>query len=343
MAKKYLALTYLKYFFIILFALVLFFVGLDFLQAMKSLPKSANLQFLYILYRALSGIDLLFPISLVFALIALKVHLIRSNELVALYALGYSKKDVLRPLFGGAMLLTLLYLLLHFTSFAYAKEYAENIKQYSSIQSTTKDLYFKYNDRYVYFQKLYPLQKRAANVRVFDTNGTHLERVVIGQEAFFRNNTWHIPRAKIVQNLGDHIAIRVASVDTLQGYKPKILDSVYEGKTSMTLLDAIYAIKLFLHQNIDVQKLKAVLYYNLFYPFFAPLLMLILFYFVPLSSRIGSVNLFSFAAIAATLFVWGFLYVLIKLAFNGTLQPEIAILLPIFFLFVAALWFYKRF
>ena len=343
MAKRYLALSYLKYFFIILFALILFFVGLDFLQAVKALPDSANLQVLYVFYRTLAGIDLLFPISLVFALIALKVHLIRSNELVALYALGYSKKDVLRPLFGSALLLTLLYLILHLTSFSYAKEYAENIKEFNSLQSATKELYFKYNDQYVYFGALYPLQKRARDVRVFDTNGTHLERIVISKSAYFSQDSWHMPRARIIENLGDKISIKTRDVTTLHGYKPKILDSVYEGKTSMTLLDALYAIELFVRQNIDIQKLKALLYYNLFYPFFAPLLMLIIFYFVPVSARLGNVNLFSFAAIAATLFVWGVLYVLSKLAFNATLMPEIAILLPIFFLFTTALWFYKRF
>ncbi|BCD67540.1 LptF/LptG family permease [Nitratiruptor sp. YY09-18] len=343
MAKRYLAKLYSKYFLIILSALVLFFVGLDFLQAFKKLPDSANLQLLYIFYRFLHGIDILYPISLVFAMIGLKVMLIRSNELVALYALGYSKRAILAPMFLTSLVLTFIYFFLHLTSFTYANEYADNIRKYNSLQSATKELYFKYNSSYVYFDKLLPLAQEAFDIRIFETKGRNLQKIVTAKRAKFTQDHWHLFGAKIVQNFGDHIEVRRSDLNTLYGYKPKILDSVYEGKSNISLLDAIYALELFYKQKIDTQKLKAVVYYNLFYPFFAPLLMIIIFYFVPITARIASLNLFSFGAIVFTLFSWGVLYTLAKMAFNGALKPEAAILIPIGILFIVSFYFYKKF
>ncbi len=343
MASRYLGILYLKYFFLILFSLVLFFVGLDFLQAVKSLPHSANLQILYAMYRFFNGVDVLFPITLVFAMISLKLYLIRSNELVAFYAAGYSKKALIRPLFVIAIILTLLYLVLHMTSFSYADEYAKNIRKFHTFVSSTKNLFFKYRQSYVYFDELIPLQKSAKRVRIFDLNGSQLSSLVLAKEATFHQKSWHLSNATIVEKLPHKIAIHSQNIDTLKGYKPKILDSVYEGKTAISLLDAIYALQLLKEQHIRTKKLEAVILYQLFFPFFAPFLMIIIFYFVPISARIGNLGLFSFGAMLAALITWGLLYALAKLAFTESIDPLIAIVLPQLLLFFAALWFYKKF
>ncbi len=343
MAKRYLLKQYVKYFFLILFALVLFFVGLDFLQALKSLPKSANLQVLYLLFRTFHGIDVLFPVSIVFAMIALKVHLIRSNELVAFYALGYSKRDMIKPLFITAVFLTFIYLLLHLTSFTYADEYAKNIRKFHSLSNSTRELFFKYNNSYVYFDQLFPLQKMAKKVRIFEVNGTKVVRIVKASNAYFENDHWRIENALVIRNEGDKISTSVATLRSLYGYRPKILDSVYEGKTNISLLDALYALRLLKQQHLGSQKIKAIVFAHLFYPLFAPFFMIIVFYFVPISARLTSVNLFSLGAIVSTLIVWGLLYTLVKLSFTGVLAPEYTILLPIALLSVIAFYLYKKF
>ncbi len=343
MASRYLGILYLKYFFSILFSLVLFFVGLDFLQALRSLPSSANLQILYAMYRFFNGVDLLFPITLVFAMISLKLHLIRSNELVAFYAAGYSKKALIRPLFIIAVALTLFYLVLHMTSFSYADEYAKNIRKFHTFVSSTKNLFFKYQNSFVYFDELIPLQKSAKKVRIFDLNGSELASLVLAKKATFEQKSWHLPQATIVEKLPHKIAIHQQDIDTLRGYKPKILDSVYEGKTAISLLDAIYALRLLKEQNIRTKKLEAVILYQLFFPFFAPFLMVIIFYFVPITARLGNLGLFSFGAMLAALVTWGVLYALAKLAFTESIDPVVAIVLPILLLFGTALWFYKKF
>ena len=346
MVHRYLGSLYLKYIFLILFSLVLFFVGLDFVQALKSLPSSASLQILYAVYRFFHGVDILFPISLVFAMISLKLYLIRSNELVAFYAAGYSKKALIRPLFLIAIVLTFFYLVLHMTSFSYADEYAKNIRKFHTFVSSTKNLFFKYKESYVYFDELIPLQKSAKRVRIFELNGSggsELSSLILAKKAAFHQESWHLPNATVVKKLPHKIAILSKDIDTLQGYRPTILDSVYEGKTAISLLDAIYAFRLFKKQHIRTKKIEAVILYQLFFPFFAPFLMVIIFYFVPVTTRLGNLGLFSFGAMLAVLITWGLLYALAKLAFTESIDPFVAIVLPQILLFGTALWFYKKF
>jgi lipopolysaccharide export system permease protein len=343
MAKRYLLKLYLKYFFSILFALILFFVGLDFLHAVKSLSDSANLKVLYILYKSFYAIDILLPITLIFAMIALKVELIRSNELVAFYSVGVDKKDIIRPLFFTSVVITIFYILLHTTSFAYADEYAKNIRKFHTLFNVTKNLFFKFNDSYVFFEELMPLRKLAKGIKIYQLKEDNLDYIVKANEATFKNGAWHIKNAMLIKNLPEKIVIEKKDITTLVGYKPKILDSVYEGKANITLVDALYALKLFLKQNIDTAKLKSVIYANIFYPFFAPLLLVIIFYFVPVSARVANLNLFVFFAILLSLILWGMLFIFIKLSFNGALASEYAILLPIALLALLAFVFYKKF
>ncbi|WP_281951367.1 LptF/LptG family permease [Nitrosophilus kaiyonis] len=347
MLNRYLSFLYIKYFFIILSALIIFFVGLDFLQNAKSLPNSANLQILYILYKSFYAIDILLPITIVFAMISTKISLIRSNELVAIYSIGYDKKSVIKPLFVLSFLITLFYILLHTTSFSYANENADNIKKHKFLTSATQNLFFKYNNYYIYFKKLYPFRKEAKDIKIFLMKDHKLEEIIRAKSAFFKNNSWKIENATIVKKIDNKNPklkiLKSKNIDILQGFKPKILDRVYEGKTSFSIIDAILAIKLLKEQNINIQKIKAVLYSQIIYPFFAPFLMVILFYFVPITQRIASITIFSFGAIIFSLSIWGVLYALVRLSFTGVLIPEITTLLPISTLFIISLLFYKKY
>ena len=98
---RYVAQLYLKHFFIIAFALAFFFAGLDYMQNASKL-NGFNIKVLYLFYKGSYALNLLFPIALVFSMIVAKMALIRSNALVSFYALGYSKKAVLRPFFWVA-------------------------------------------------------------------------------------------------------------------------------------------------------------------------------------------------------------------------------------------------
>ncbi|RLA84197.1 MAG: permease, partial [Epsilonproteobacteria bacterium] len=119
---KYLLFKYIKYFFIILIALELFFVGIDMLQYFSRLPKSANLQLLYIMYDIFFTLTITLPLSLVFAWIVTLTALIKNNELVSFYALSISPKSILKPIISISILLIMILIGLQTTPLAYSAE-----------------------------------------------------------------------------------------------------------------------------------------------------------------------------------------------------------------------------
>jgi lipopolysaccharide export system permease protein len=122
-----------------------------------------------------------------------------------------------------------------------------------------------------------------------------------------------------------------------------MLDQVYEGKVNFTIKNAIDAIILLDRQNIDISSIKGALYKIFIYPFFVPCLVVIIFFFVPISVRFLNVSLFSFGAILATLLVWGILFMFIELSNNKTISSEIGVLFPVFILFLIALRQWRKY
>jgi lipopolysaccharide export system permease protein len=349
LAFRYIAYHYLKYFFIILGALVLFMVGFDYMGNMDSLPKSANLLVIYLVYKSFFAIDMILPMALVFAMISTKIYLIRSNALVSFFSLGYSRVDVLKPFIVVSTVIIMLFIGLHTSSsFAHAKEYASNIVRNSQYLSPTRDLFFTYKGQFVYFSKMIPLQQRAENIRLFSVKDGSLKEVLIAKLAIYRDGSWYIKSADIITKPDDLSAtshgIEISKGEDLKilhGFRPKILDQIYEGRVDFTVGDAIDAIWILDEQNINTSTIKGALYKIFIYPFFAPLLIIIIFFFVPMSVRFLNVSLFSFGAILSTLLIWALLFVLMKLSDTKTIPSEIGIILPIVILLLIALRQYR--
>jgi len=349
LAFKYISFHYLKYFFIILGALMLFVVGFDYMQHVSELSKSANLLLIYLVYESFYAIDLLLPLSLVFAMISTKIFLIRSNALVSFFSLGYSRVDVLKPFVMVSTTIIILFISLHsWSSFSRAQEFSRNIRQHAQYLNPTRDLFFAYKGKYVYFSKLLPLQERAEGVRVFNIKKDSLKAVIVASSAKYRDGFWNIKKGDLITKPDDlslvSAGIKVTDANDLkilQGFRPKMLDQVYEGKVNFTIADAIDAIILLENQNIDTRTIKGALYKIFIYPFFVPCLIVIIFFFVPMSVRFLNVSLFSFAAILATLLTWGVLMMLLELSNNKTIPSEVGIIAPIMILFLLALWQWK--
>lgn len=348
---KNISLLYLKYIFIIISALVLFFVGFDFLDNAKHLPDSANLKLLYVMFRSYYALDILFPISLIFALIATKIVLIRSNALVAYYSLGYSRLYILKPFILISTILITLFILLHtYQPFAKANEYAGNITSNKTNSAPTENLFFTYEDYFVYFKELHPLQHMAKGVRLFKIKNKNLEKIIVAKEAYYVNDYWTLIDAKTLvkpKNVAlDSTGIQVTSngnLPLLKNFRPKILDQVYEGSTTYSISDALEAIKILDEQHVNTDKVKSVLYKTIIYPFFVPFSVIIIFFFVPVSPRFFNVSLFSFGALLATLVIWGVSFTLIQLANAKTISGEVGIVLPVIILAIisAIVWFKK--
>lgn len=345
LAFKYISFHYLKYFFVIMIALVLFLVGFDYMENAEQLSKSANLTLIYLVYKSFYAVDLLLPLSLLFAMIATKIYLIRSNALVSLYSLGYSRIDVLRPFLFVSLGITILFVSFHsLSSFSRADEFSRNIRKNAQYLSPTRDLFFTYKDQYVYFSKMLPLQEKAEDIRIFSIVNNSLKEVIVASSAIYRDDFWVIKDADIITKPDDmsfeSLGISVSENNDLKmlgGFRPKILDRVYEGKVNFTIQDALDAMTLLEDQKIDTRRIKGALYKIFIYPFFVPCLVVIIFFFVPVSVRFLNVSLFSFSAILATLLVWGILYTLIELSNNKTISSETGILVPVVLLFLIAI------
>jgi len=351
LAYKYITYHFLKYFFIILFALTLFAVGFDYSTMPEKLTLSANLLLIFLVYKFFFSIDMLLPIALVFAMISTKVYLIRSNALVSFYSLGYSKVDVLKPFVYVSSFIVFIFIMLHAVpSFARANEYASNIKHNSEYLSPSKDLFFSYEDKFIYFSKMIPLQQRATGIRVFKAQDGSLKEVVLAKEARYVEDYWYIKKADIItkpDNLSySSPGIRVQKnkdLKILYGFRPKMLDQVYEGKVNFTVQDAFEALFVLKDENVNIDSIVGALYKIFIYPFFAPFLIVIIFFFVPISSRSINISLFSFGATISTLLVWGIIFMFSELAKNKTIASEIGIVMPVFILFVIAIRQWRKY
>ncbi len=351
LAFKYISFHYIKYFLIIMLALVVFLVGFDYMENAEKLSKSANLVLIYLVYKSFFAIDMLLPLALIFAMISTKIYLIRSNALVSFYSLGYSRVDVLRPFVVVSSVITVVFILLHsLSSFARADEFSNNIRKNAEYLSPTRDLFFTYKDKYVYFSKMLPLQERAEDIRVFTIKDNSLKEVLVAKSATYIDEYWSIKEADIISKPDDmtldSLGIKVTheqELKILHGFRPKILDQVYEGKVNFTIKDAIDALVLLQDQNVNTSNIKGALYKIFIYPLFVPCLVVIIFFFVPMSVRFLNVSLFSFGAILATLLIWGILFMLIELSNNKTIPSEVGVVSPVVILFLIALWQWRKY
>ena len=351
LAFNYISLHYIKYFFIILTALVLFFIGFDYLDKADELSRSANIILIYIVYKSFYAIDVLLPLSLIFSMITTKIFLIRSNALVSFFSLGYSRIDILKPFVVVSTVIIILFISLHsWSKFSRANEFSENLRNFHLYLSPSRDLFFTYEDKYIYFSKMSPLKKEAQDVRVFSINNKSLQEVIVAKKALYRDQAWHIAEADILvkpENMsftspGIEVS-QAKDLEILKGFHPKMLDQIYEGKVNFTIGDAIDALILLDKQGVDTSSIKGALYKIFIYPFFVPCAIIIIFFFVPISVRFLNVSLFSFGAILATLMVWGILFMLIELSNNKTIPSEIGVVAPVVILFLIALRQWRKY
>lgn len=345
LAFNTLSFIYLRYFSIVLIALSSFMVGFDLMDNASELPNSANLVLIYIMYKYFYAIDMMLPISLVFGIIASLVELIRTNALAAYYALGYSKTRIMAPFLSVAIGTVAGYIALHSTNFAHSNEFANNLRETSQFIRPTSNLFFTHEGNYIYFGNLYPLSKRAEDIRIFTLEKGRLKEALSATDAVYDDGYWNIKKAHLIRppQMFDLNGAGIVSEDrenikVLRDFKPKILDQVYEGKANFTISDGLDALKLLENQNVDVAKIKSALYRIFITPWFAPILMVIFFSYAPVSGRFLNISFFSFGAILVTLIVWGLFFMMGELSNNKTLSPEMGIITPIIVLSCVMLW-----
>lgn len=333
---RYLSGVYLKYFFIVFFALEFFYVGVDFLVNLKDIPQSANITLLYIGLTALIAVNYVLPLSLVFAFIITKFNMIRSNELVSFYALGISKNRLIAPIFFIALGISFFHIYLNSTPFAYALEYQNNIENYNNFGRISTGMFVKYENKYIYINSLNPSANYAENLTILHKDGNKLKAYEKVKNANYSSNEWQfneIKKTNFPSNLklgsdGYKDKIETTRSDLI-GFDPKVVEQVYESSNVYSIKDALRTLKTFQNQDINVNGIKSALYNLIFFPLFAPFMILILYYYLPVIARFFNLALISFGFIIVTLTLWGVLFLLIRFSSNGIIYPEIGIIVPI--------------
>jgi lipopolysaccharide export system permease protein len=346
---KYILKKYLINFIIVLISLEIFFVGIDFLQNFKSIPHSANLQILYVLYMTFFTLTITLPLSIVFGWIVTLVVFIKNNEFVAFNALGATNKKIILPVISIAVLLLSLLITLQMTPLAYSSDQKKKILDNEYFTSSKSDIFLKYNDYYVYFKKLLPLEKRAEDIHIFRVSGKDVIETIVGEKAYFQNDRWYVLNVKIIEKPKDlnadssKLDIRYEKfLHTLDGFKPKILDNVYDSKSDFSIIDAISAVILLNQQGINTDKIRSILYNLTVIPFFVIPLILLIFAYASLNSRFFNMGKFTSFSIFGTLVIWGLFFMLYKFTNGGILIPEVSILVPMLLWIVISLYFYNK-
>jgi len=342
---RYIANHYLKNLLAILFGLSFAFAAIDYFQHVQALSVSSNYKILYIFYMWQEALGMLYPLALVFALIMTKLALVKQHTMAALHAFGYSQKKLLAPLLVVAAFVYAVFVLLHTTDFSYAKDKAHMLLENRLHDYDVNDIFFKYNDTFVYIKRLDPVEKKIEGITIFKVAGYQVRYTIKAPVALFDGEEW-IAQSAVVKTHqyrnGELIRYKVekrASIATLHGYKPKIIESLYEGK-ALNIIDAYRTWKLLEAQHLNSDKIRAVLYDKIIIPLFAPALMMILFFKLPFHARMANLGAAVAFSLGGTFLIWGILFGLEQIGANGVLVPELTTMVPVAFLWVYALWLF---
>ena len=342
---RYMTELYIKNLLAILFGLSFSFAAIDYFQHVQELSVTANYKILYIFYMWQEALGLLYPLAIVFAVIMTKLSLVKSNTMGALHAFGYSKSRLLLPLLIVAALTYSIFTFLHTTEFSYAKEKAKILLENQINAYDINDLFFKYNDSFVYIKKLDSVKKKIEDITIFQVEGYQVRYTIKAPVATFDGKEWDAQDATIKTHIYENGKLKryrvesKKSIKTLEGYKPKIIESLYEGK-ALNIIDAFNTWKLLNKQNLNSDKIRAALYDKVIVPLFSIALLLILFFKIPFHARMMNSGSVIALSLGATFVIWGLLFGLNQMGANGVLIPELTAILPITLLWIYAIYVY---
>ena len=343
----YLTYHYLKNFLILLGGISLAFAVIDYFQHTKELEGAFNIDILYIFYMWQEALALLYPLVLVFALIMTKIALVKNSNMAAFYAFGFSTARLFAPFLVVAVVVYLLFLALHTTSFSYAKENAESLLHDEMGAYLQDDLFFKYNDTFVYIKNLDPVNKVIKDMTIFKVTKNQIDYVMHSKRSVFNGESWDAYDVDLKThhhkdgNLVNYDESRLASIKTLEGYKPKVIESLYDGK-ALTIDDSLNTWKVLLKEGINSDKIRASFYEKVVMPLFAFFLMAILFSWMPFYGRFADFTKTTAISLGITFLVWGVIFGLHQLGTNSVAPPEVTSLLPIVLLAFYTLYKYKK-
>lgn len=349
MLFRFVGFIYIKFILLIFVSLQMFFIGIDTLKYADKLPDSANLLILFFMYDFLYALNYTFPISVILASVACYIILLKSNQLTAILSIGYSKKQILMPIFCICVFLNCFYIGLNATPFVYSQENIDNIIQRGSINDAKNNLLVKYDDDYIYIEKIFPILQKAHNIEIFETEGLRVNKFIKANEAYFDGTWWILDSASITEipkdmNFKDsklHTEV-IKNYKILKDFKPKILDIIYQNKPNVSITDALNAMFLMHEQGTNTQKIRSILYSFIAIPVAIPFAIIIMSFYVPSLSRYSNLAKLGFIFVLLCLITWGVFFMLSKLSISGFLQPEFGVIVPLCVFIITALFYLRR-
>ncbi|PHS41817.1 MAG: hypothetical protein COB07_01900 [Sulfurovum sp.] len=342
---RYLSKLYIKNLLAILLGLSFAYAVIDYFQFAQHLDVASNYKILYIFYKWEEALGTLYPLATVFALIMTKLALVKNNTMGALHAFGYNKKRLLLPLFTVASVTYAIFLILQTTEFAYAQDKAGALVKNELDVYDVNDIFFKYDDTFVYIKTLDPIKKIIEDITIFKVEGHQVRYTINAPKAEFDGTKWHAKDATIKTHIYENNILQrykvehKDNIETLEGYKPKIIESLYEGK-SLNTLDAYQSWILLGKQGLDTDTIRAIFYDKVVVPLFALALLVILFFKLPFHARMVNLGAVIAFSMAITFSSWGLLYGLSLLSSNSILIPELTAILPVVLLWIYAIYVY---
>lgn len=343
----YIVKLYTKNFFILSFGLSFIFGLIDYLNSSSEIQGSANQHILYIYYILQKAVDIVYPLSLIFAVIMTKIDMVKQNTIGALYSFGYSSTSILSPILLVALLVYLSFVWLQTTSFARANSDAFAIKLGQDNHSS-ENLFFKYHDTFVYINELNGINKQIYGLSLFKTKDNQVLYTIRAKNARFDGKAWNIIDGQMQTHIYDKRGILVRYKDsfhgnfiTLNGYKPSVMEALHNGQ-EMKIGDVVRGIRLLKNQGLDTTKIRSYLYEKVIFPIFVFGLIVILFYKIPSYARFSNSALVSAISIGASLVAWAILIGLGRLGTSGVVYPEIAYGLPVLLIALYALWLIRK-
>ncbi len=343
---RYLAKNYFVNFLALLMGLSMAFAMIDYFQHSQQLELSSNYTIVYIFLMWQEALAQLYPIAIVFAGIMTKLTLIKSSNMVALHSFGYTKRQLFAPFFVVALAIYLSFMWLQTTEFSYAKDKAVAMLEDGMRAYALDDLFFIYDGDFVYAQKLDPIKKEMRNITIFKVGADNdLIYTIIAKAAKYDGHSWLAKDIIIKRLVYDKKGIKryetytEDELTTLVGYKPKVIESIHEGK-ALNIIDMDKTYKLLDKQHLNTKKIRSSIYSKIVFPLFSIILLLVLFFKMPFHARYMNLPLVLSASLGTTFLVWGLLFAFNQMGRNGVLSPELAIPLPILLGLLYALYVY---
>jgi lipopolysaccharide export system permease protein len=343
---RYLSYHFFKNFIIISFGLTFAAVFIDFIQYINKI-EGFNRKVLYFFYNFEDYLFFIYPIALVFGALFTFYTLVLKNQLLALFSFGFNRGNLIKPFLVVSFLVYAIFIALNFTDFAYANNNARAILDNKDRFASMKNLFFKYNNSFVYAKNLDIAQKRFDDVTLYNIKDEKLDSLLHFKSAKFANGKWIAKDVKIKTlkyKDGKPTGYKLSykdSLEILKGYFPKVIKLLYQGKR-MSLDDGYRAYRLLKMQNIDSTKVKSALYSKLVMPLFAPFMIAMIFLFTPVNRRFLSRGRYLLYSVGATLIVWSILYSANMLGLSGAIDPDFGQPLIILVLAIATFYLYFK-